>query len=124
MQPDHPMLANNVAYMMLEHGGNKDVALSLAQVARRGLPESPLTADTLAWAYYQKGTYGLAVDLLEEALKKSPQNPNYHFHLGLTYQKMNNKASAKEHLERVLQVNPKFPQADDVRKALSELSQG
>jgi hypothetical protein len=48
---------------MLEHNGDLNVALSLAHVARRGLPESPKTADTLAWAYYHKGTYGLAIDL-------------------------------------------------------------
>ena len=63
---------------MLEHGGNVDVALSYAQLARSGNPDSVSFADTLAWAYYQKGTYGLAIDLLEDAVKRVPRNPTYH----------------------------------------------
>lgn len=122
--PGHPLAANNLAYLMLEHGGNVDVALSYAQMAMSGTPDSTSFADTLAWAYFHKGTYGLAVDLLEETLKKAPQNPTYHYHLGLAYQKANNRARAKEHLERALQINPKYPQAAEIRKALSELAGG
>jgi hypothetical protein len=53
-----------------------DVALTLAQTARQGMPNSPNTADTLAWAYYYKGTYGFARDLLEDAsrpIRTTPQ---------------------------------------------------
>ena len=39
--PDYPVAANNLAYLLLEHGGNPDVALSYAQVARRGCPTRP-----------------------------------------------------------------------------------
>ena len=116
------MAANKLASSLLENGGNADVALSYAQMARSGMPDSPISADTLAWAYYHKGTYGLAVDLLEDAVKKMPQNPTFHYHLGLTYQKTNNRTRAKEHLERALQINPKYPQAAEIRKALSELA--
>ena len=123
-EPDYPVAANNLAYLLLEHGGNPDVALSYAQVARRGMPDTPNSADTLAWAYYQKGAYELAIDLLEEAVKKVPQNPTYHYHLGLAYLKTNKRAQAKEHLERALQINPKYPHADEIRKAVSELAGG
>jgi cellulose synthase operon protein C len=54
---------------MLQNGENVDVALTLAQTARQRMPNSPSTADTLAWAYYYKGTYGFARDLLEDAIK-------------------------------------------------------
>ena len=51
VQPDYPVAANNLSYLMLEHGGDVGVALSLAQTARKGLPDLPSTADTLGWAY-------------------------------------------------------------------------
>jgi tetratricopeptide (TPR) repeat protein len=124
VQPDYPLAANSLGHLLLEHEGNVDVALSYAQVARRGMPDSPNAADTLGWAYYKKGTYGLAIGLLEEAVKKVPQNAVYHFHLGLAYQKSRNTAQAREHLERALQLNPKIPQADDIHKALAELGGG
>jgi len=119
--PDYPVAANNLAYSMLEHGGNSDVALSLAQVARRGMQESPNSADTLAWAYYHKGAYGMAVDLLNDAIKKAPENATYQYHLGLAYMKQNEHARAKEHLQKALQLNPKFRDAEGARKALEQL---
>ena len=54
---------------MLEQGGNVDVAMGLAQTARRGMPDSPNAADTLGWAYYQKGVYQSAISQFQEALR-------------------------------------------------------
>jgi tetratricopeptide (TPR) repeat protein len=120
-QTDYPPAAASLAYILLDHGGNSDVDLSLAQVARRGLPDSPLSADVLGWAYYQKGTYGLAADLLQEAVRKAPENPHFHYHLGLTYQKLQNTKLAREHLSRVLQLNPQYPRGEEIRRALAQL---
>jgi tetratricopeptide (TPR) repeat protein len=121
VHPDHPLASNNLAYVMLEHGGNVDVALSLAQNARRQLPDLPSSADTLAWAYYHKGVYRSAVALLEEALEKAPRNPTYHYHIGLAYQKSGNAARARTHLNRALQLQPDFSKAAEARNALASL---
>ncbi len=121
IQPENALAANNLAFLMIEGGGNPDLALTYAQTARKGLPESPNVADTLAWVYYKRGLFGLAVDLLEEAVKKMPENPTYHYHLGLAYQKSNNKNRAKTHLEKALQLRPDYPKAAEIRKALTEL---
>lgn len=61
LKPGDPVAANNLANVMLQNGGNLDVAMSLAETARRGLPDSPNPADTLGWIYYQKGVYGSAI---------------------------------------------------------------
>jgi len=120
VQPDNPAAANNLAYLLLEHGGNTDVALSLAQTARRLMPDVPNTADTLAWAYIRKGAFGLAVDLLEEATKAAPADATYHYHLGVAYEKNHDGARARAQFERALQLNPSGPQADAIHKALAE----
>src|SRR5262249_7497515 len=44
---DDPYASNNLAYVLLEIGGNADLALRLAQTARRGLPDRSGVADTL-----------------------------------------------------------------------------
>jgi tetratricopeptide (TPR) repeat protein len=72
--------------------------------------------------YYQKGLYDLAADLLQEALKKAPDNPTYHYHLGMVYQKQNNKAAARKHLQRALQLNPNYPAGGQIRQVLSQMS--
>ena len=126
LKPENPLASNNLAYVMLQSGGNVDLALSLARTARRGMPDSPNAADTLGWVLYQKGAYQSAVDLFQEALKlgekgKAPDDPTVHYHLGLAYQKTGKNDLARQHLERVLKIDPNYSQAADVRKQLAQL---
>jgi tetratricopeptide (TPR) repeat protein len=121
VQPDYPLAANNLAYLLLETGGNVDMALSYAQVARRGLPNLPNVADTLAWAFYHKGFYSQAVPLLEEAVKSAEANPTYHFHLGLALQKLGEKTRARVHLQRALDLKLASPNAEKAEAAIREL---
>jgi Flp pilus assembly protein TadD len=121
IQPQQPIAANNLAYRMLLNGENVDVALSLAQTARRAMPNSSNTADTLAWAYYYKGTYGFARDLLEEALKAEPNNASMQYHLGMVYSKLKDKSSAETHLKKAVSLAPDSPTAKDAKTALQGL---
>jgi tetratricopeptide (TPR) repeat protein len=121
IQADNPIASNNLAYVMLQQGGNVDVALAMAQTARRAMPDNANAADTLGWAYYKKGVYGSAIDLFKEAVQKSPNDPSFHYHLGLAYQQAGKPALAREHLETVLKMNPNFPDAADVKRVLAEL---
>ena len=111
---------------MLRSGGNIDVAMSLAETARRGMPDSPNVADTLGWIYFQKGVYGSAISMLQEALKlqqktKAPENANIHYHLGLAYQKTQQPVLARQQLELVLKINPNYSEAADVKRQLDSL---
>ena len=121
IQPDNALASNNLAYVMLEEGGNIDVALSMAQNARRSMPDSPNAADTLGWAYYQKGAYNTAIDLFKEAMKKRPDDATLNYHIGMAYLKSDQQSLARQHLERVLKINPNYAKGDDVRKALAQI---
>ena len=108
---------------MLSQGGNVDVALAMAQRARRALPDWPNAADTLGWAYYQKGVYQSAISQFQEALRLgekhgAPDDAVIHYHLGLAYQKANQSSLARQQLEKALKLSPNNA---DARKALSEL---
>jgi tetratricopeptide (TPR) repeat protein len=123
ISPDHPLASNNLAYLILEQGGNVEVAFELAHTARRGAPDWPNAADTFGWAYYQKGIYDSAISQFQEALRLGakhgePDNADVHYHLGLTYEKKNNLALARQQLEKAVKLDPK---KDDARKALAEL---
>jgi tetratricopeptide (TPR) repeat protein len=121
IQPQQPLAANNLAYRMLVNGENVDVALTLAQTARRALPDSPNTADTLAWAYYTKGTYSFARDLLEDAVKAEPNDASMQYHLGMVYSKLRDKGNAETHLKKAVSLSPDSPAAKDARTALQGL---
>ena len=123
IQPDNPLASNNLAYVMLQQGGNVDVALAMAQTARRGMPDSSNAADTLGWAYFHKGVYQSAINMFQESLRLNEKrgaadDPTVHYHLGLAYGKVNQPAQARQQLERALKINPKN---SDAKKALAEL---
>jgi Flp pilus assembly protein TadD len=122
IQSDDAVAANNLAYLMLEHGGDVNVALTLAQTARRGLQGTPNSADTLGWAYYHNGSFSAAVPLLEEAVKKAPSNSTYLYHLGLAYAKLKDTDRARSQFERAISIDPNSPIAERARIALSQVA--
>jgi Flp pilus assembly protein TadD len=124
LRADFGPAANNLAYLMLEHGGDLNVATSLAQTARRNMPGLPNPADTLGWAYYRGGLFRSAAPMFEEAVKREPGNATYHYHLGLAYQKLNDAGRAKVELQKAINVNPKSAVAEEARRAESQAGGG
>jgi tetratricopeptide (TPR) repeat protein len=120
IQPDNPLASNNLAYVMLQQGGNVDVAFAMAQTARRQLPDNPNAADTLGWAFYHKHVYTSATDLFKEAVKKEPDNALFNYHLGLAYAKSGKAALARQQLDRVVKIKPNFPEVEELRRAVTE----
>jgi tetratricopeptide (TPR) repeat protein len=125
VNPQDPVASAHLANVLMQSGGNLDVALSLAQTARGELPDSPQVADILGEVYYFKGVYASAVSMLEEALKLSEktksENPDIHYHLGLAYQKTDQPVLARRHFEHVLKITPNYSGAADIRKQLAQL---
>ena len=121
LRPDFGEAANNLAYMMLQNGGNIDQVITYAEIARRQMPNTPAVADTLGWAYYQKGTTGLAVEMLQDAVKETPNSATYHYHLGMAYSKSGDRQRAKSELEKAMQLEVVQSKKDNIRKSLASL---
>lgn len=113
--------ANNLAWLLVDQGGNLDVALSHAQAAREQQPTDPSIADTMGWLYYKKSAYALAHGLLKEAVEKLPTNPLVQFHMGMTQYKNGDKGGAKKSLQTALMLDPRFSGSDEARTILGEL---
>jgi tetratricopeptide (TPR) repeat protein len=119
--PQFAPAANNLAWILVDHGGNLDVALSHAQTAREQKPDDPYIADTLGWIYYKKSAYLLAVSLLKEAAEKLPNEPVVHFHYGMALHRKGDTAGAKKSLQAALKLSHNFTGAEDARKTLAGL---
>lgn len=114
-----PVAANNLAWLYAERGGNLDVALQLAQTARRNLPNAPAVADTLGWVYYKKQQYDNAIRELADAVAKDPDNPEYQYHLGAAYAAKGDVPKARVALQKA--VARPFAGSDEARRALAAL---
>jgi Flp pilus assembly protein TadD len=121
IQPQQPIAANNLAYRMLVNGKTPDAALTLAKTARQGMPNSPNTADTLAWAYYYNGTYEFARDLLEDAINTDPNCAEMQYHLGMVYSKLRDRNNAVTHLKKAISLAQDSQTAKDAQAALQGL---
>lgn len=113
--------ANNLAWILIEQGGNSDLALTYAQTARERQPDDPNIADTLGWIYYKKNAFLKAASILKEAAEKLPGNPVVLYHFGMAQYKNGDAAAAKKALEASLKLSHNFPGAEEARKTLAEL---
>ena len=119
-----PLVAAELAFLYLEHGGDVNAAVSLAQIAKQKLPDSPVTADALGWAYYKLGSFASALSQLKESSGKVPNNPVYHYHLGMAYMAAHQPDLARLSLQAALRTDPHFPYAVNARVALDQISKG
>ncbi len=121
IEPKFSPAANNLAWLMAEHGGNLDEALAFAENARAQLADNPNIADTLGWFYYNKNAYLKAVSLLQEAAEKLPENPVVQYHLGMAQFKNGDRQQGKKSLEAAFQLSPNFPGSEEAKATLEML---
>jgi tetratricopeptide (TPR) repeat protein len=122
LDPNAAVAANNLAWLYGESGNNLDLALQLAQTAKRQLPNMSEVNDTLGFIYYKKDLPSLALPLLQATVEKDPSNPEYHYHLGLAYGRAGDKLRASESLSRALAIRSDFAGAQDARSVLASLN--
>jgi tetratricopeptide (TPR) repeat protein len=113
--------ANNLAWTLIEGGGNIDEALGYAQSAKQKMPKNAAVMDTLGWIYYLKGSTLSAVAELQDAVQVEGNNALIHYHLGVAYHKNNQLDRAKESLEKALALSQVFKDAEKARNLLKEI---
>jgi tetratricopeptide (TPR) repeat protein len=121
IDPRAAVAANNLAWLYAEGRGSLDTALQLARTAKEQLPDYAQVNDTLGWIYVKKELPSLAVPLLKDAIAKEPKTAVFHYHLGVAYAKIPDKANAKASLEQALRLDPNFEGSAEARKTLASL---
>jgi tetratricopeptide (TPR) repeat protein len=100
-------------------------ALQLALIARHSEPENAEYADTLGLVLYGKGLHEAAAEQFRAAIALAPHPiASFHYRLGRALLGDGDSAGAKVELERALELDPSFAEAEDARRLLSELGAG
>ncbi len=119
--PDAAGARNDLAWLLAERGEELDFALALAEEAQRR-DNSPTVFDTLGWVHYQRGEYADAVTALEAALARN-DSPSIRYRLARALQQAGNPERAREMLRSAIAAGS-FPEAEDARRQLSQLTGG
>jgi tetratricopeptide (TPR) repeat protein len=119
--PDDPGVLNNLAFLIVETGGDLKEALQFATAANRKAPNNASLEDTLAWIHIKQGNPAAALPILSSLTHKSPENPSFHYHLAVALMAKGDRAAAKQQLEAALSVKPGQPVEGEIRGLLSKV---
>jgi tetratricopeptide (TPR) repeat protein len=121
IEPLNAIVANNLAWLYADQGGDLDAALELALMARQQLAQRPDIADTLGWVYYKRNEPSQALPFVRQAVQQDPGNPVFQYHLGLVYAKMGDTTRARDALVKAVGRNVEFQGVANARAVLASL---
>jgi Flp pilus assembly protein TadD len=122
LDPKNAVALNNLAYIVAQDGVDPDRALSLAQQAAQASKDSPDVQDTLGWAYFKKNRPDDAVTAFRAALRAEPNNPTFHYHLGMALLPIGEREAAIQELQTALADHPATPDAAKIRELLQKIA--
>ena len=108
LAPDQPDILNYLAYSWIDYGYKERYAqaLEMLQSAVKITPDSAHIIDSLAWAYFKLGHYEEALDNMERALERMPQDPVLNSHMGDIYWVLGREREAAYQWKRALMFEP------------------
>ena len=124
IKPDDPVVLNNDAFIMAEHGGDTDQALSMAIKAKQLLPNLAEVNDTLGWIYLKKGMSEQAVDIFKGLVQKDPQASTYRYHLAMAFNQKGDTPHAAQEAQDALKYNPSPAERQKIQELLTRVGGG
>jgi tetratricopeptide (TPR) repeat protein len=121
LDPNNGVVLNNLAFVLCEHGGDLDDALTKAQRAKQLLPDLPEVSDTLGWIYLKKNLTDNAVDIFKGLVDKVPAQAVFRYHLGMAYSQKGDKTRALKELQDALKYNPTKGDRDKIQQLITRL---
>jgi tetratricopeptide (TPR) repeat protein len=116
--PDNPFVLNNIAFLLVESGGDLDEALRVAQRALGKSPGHPVLTDTLGWIYLKKGNKDSAVQTFSNLVRQEPKNPTYRYHYAMALLEKGDREAARKEAQSALTSQPD-PDTEQKIKALA-----
>ncbi len=120
--PNSFFAANNLALMLVKYKTDA-ISLSRAQKLADQLAASslPYLIDTRGWVKFKAGDFHGAESLLQQAVDKSPDAPEFRYHLAMAQLRSGETQGAQQNLETALGQARPFDGINDARMTLARL---
>lgn len=121
LAPNDAVSLNNDAFLIAEHGGDLDQALTRAQRATQLLPKYAEVADTLGWIYLKKNLSDQAIEIFKRNVAQQPNSSTYRYHLGMAWYQKGDKAQAHQALVEALKYTPSTYEKQKIQELMAKL---
>jgi tetratricopeptide (TPR) repeat protein len=122
LQPGNASALNNLAFLIMETGGDLDEAQRLAQQAVQKDGNDPHNQDTLGWVYFKKNVTDRGLAIFRHLVQKNQDDPTYRYHLGAALLRNGEKEQARTELLAALARKPQQGVEKSIRELLSGLN--
>jgi tetratricopeptide (TPR) repeat protein len=133
LQPDNPVVMNNLAWLMCEDKGMLKEALQLAQKGLKLFPNYVDLIDTRGSIYYHMGEFDMAIEDFTACIKLYPEGTasvvGSYFRLAKTFIKLGQNDKALENLNQALQLQSRIgglttSELTEAQTLLTQLQEG
>jgi Flp pilus assembly protein TadD len=119
LQPNNPLLLNNLAYCYQQLKSPK--ARETAEAALKLAPNNAAIMDTLAMIYVDSSDFSKALELLKRAVDTDKNNLEIRFHYAQILLKANRKPEAVKELEFIKSTGRTFSAENEMLELLKKL---
>ncbi|MBK9796564.1 MAG: tetratricopeptide repeat protein [Holophagaceae bacterium] len=119
LEPDNPLVQNNLGYLLLEQDRDLEEAAALIEASAKATPDNANVVDSLGWAQFKLGRIAEAEATLRKAVELNAYSPEVRKHLGDVLVKQGKLSEAAEQWERAMAFV--FPERAALEKRLGEL---
>ena len=122
LEPGNGVALNNLAFLLAEHNGDLDDALTKATRAKQLMPNLAEVSDTLGWIYLKKNLSDDAVKIFQDLVAKSPNQSTYRYHLAMALKQKGDKSRAIKECQEALKNNPSKEERLKIQDLLTRLN--
>jgi tetratricopeptide (TPR) repeat protein len=122
LDPTNGVALNNLAFLLAEHNGDLDDALTKGTRAKQLMPDLAEVSDTLGWIYLKKALSDDAVKIFQELVNNHPNQSTYRFHLAMALKQKGDKPKAIKECQEALKDNPSKEERQRIQDLLTQLN--
>jgi len=118
--PEDATVLNNLAFLLVDTGGDTKESFDLVNVALHKKPDAPQLRDTLAWIQIKRHNTAEALTILQALTDKYPDDNVFRYHYAVALIESGDRAAAKRQATAALSNKPPTELAGELRNLLAQ----